>query len=161
MVMLGFAICAAAALLSPDSIASEPATRPVTYIVRHMHKAPGDDPPLSPEGRRQAESLAAELADKQIVAIFATKTRRAMETAAPLARRLAIAVTLYEPGDAAALVKAALAPPGPVLVVGHSNTVADLVARFGGPEPEPLTEQDYGTLFIVEADGEVTRVELR
>jgi broad specificity phosphatase PhoE len=74
-----------------------------------MHKAPGDDPPLSELGRGQAEALAELLAGKRIAAIFATKTRRAMETAAPLAKRFGIAVTPYDPGDVAALVKAARA----------------------------------------------------
>jgi broad specificity phosphatase PhoE len=159
--MLSFAIFVAAALLGPAKIAAEPAATHVTYIVRHMHKASGGDPPLSALGRSQAEALADELADKRIAAIFATHTRRAMETSGPLARRIGIAVTPYDPGDVAALVTAARAAAGPVLVVGHSNTVPDLVARFGGAKPEPLTEQDYGTLFVIGADERVTRVELR
>jgi hypothetical protein len=40
---------------------------------------------------------------------------------------------------------------GAALVVGHSNTVPDLVAAFGGSRPAPLTEQDYGTIYVVRA----------
>ena len=76
------------------------------------------------------------LAKSGIKAIFATPTRRAMETAQPLAAKLGIA------GDAATIPrnpararrKAVRRSPGAVLIVGHSNTVPDLVARFGGKQ---------------------------
>ncbi len=45
------------------------------------------DPPLSPEGRRQVESLADELADTGIEAIVSSRLRRATETAHILGRR--------------------------------------------------------------------------
>ena len=47
---------------------------------------------------------------------------------------------------------------GAVLIVGHSNTVPELIARFGGKQPVVLTDQDYGTLFVVTpADGKRQR----
>jgi broad specificity phosphatase PhoE len=84
-----------------------------------------------------------------IKAIFATPTRRAIETAQPLAAKLGIAITPYDPRNPDALAKTVGAMPGAVLVVGHSNTVPDLVARFGGKQAVTLTEQDYGTVFVV------------
>lgn len=131
------------------------------FVIRHLQKGAGDDPPLTAEGAANAERLADLLQDRTIAAIFATRTRRAIETAAPLASRLGIAVTPYDPTNPEALAAAVAAAPGPVLVVGHSNTVPELVARFGGTPPRPLSEQDYGTLFIVEPDGDVTMLEVR
>ena len=149
-----------AALAAGPAAAAAVAADPI-YVIRHLQKAQGDDPSLTDEGRRNAEALASMLAEKNIVAVFATPTRRAMETGEPLAKRLGIAVTPYDPRDADALVAAVAAANGPVLVVGHSNTVPDLVARFGGPRPAAIDEDSYGTLFLVGAGGKVTTLELR
>jgi probable phosphoglycerate mutase len=57
------------------------------------------DPPLSPEGRRQAERLVAWLADEAIDAVYTSPLRRARETAEPLARARGLCARL-EPGVA-------------------------------------------------------------
>ena len=131
------------------------------FVIRHLQKSTGDDPSLTPQGAAAAERLAEMLADDGIVAVFATPTRRAMETAAPLAKRLGLAVTPYDPRNPDVLVTAVAAAPGAVLVVGHSNTVPELVGRFGGTPPEPLSEEDYGTVFVVDGDGGVETLEVR
>jgi probable phosphoglycerate mutase len=45
------------------------------------------DPALAPEGERQAEALAARLAEEPVGALFVTTLRRTVQTAAPLAER--------------------------------------------------------------------------
>lgn len=72
-------------------------------LIRHGESAESDpehpfalvdgrgDPELSPEGRDQAEAIGRRLAATDIEAIYVTQLRRTAETAAPLARRLAIA----------------------------------------------------------------------
>ncbi|MFP5329247.1 MAG: SixA phosphatase family protein [Alphaproteobacteria bacterium] len=155
LVALALGGCAASA---PAAQAGE--AKPV-YVVRHMQKAQGDDPPLSAEGAANAQRLAELLSAKGIVAIFATPTRRAMQTAEPLATKLGIAVTSYEAKDPDRLVEAVAAARGPVLVVGHSNTVPDLVDRLGGPPQPPLSDTDYGTVYVVEPDGDVTSFAVR
>jgi phosphohistidine phosphatase SixA len=127
------------------------------FVVRHLQKAAGDDPSLTPEGAAAALRLADLLEDDGITAIFATPTRRAMETAQPLANRLGIAVTAYDPRQPETLATAVAAAPGAVLVVGHSNTVHDLVGRFGGTAPPPLSEEDYGTVWVVLSETGATR----
>ena len=130
-----------------------PASAQQIYVIRHLQKAAnaGDDPPLSALGSANAAKLAHLLENKGIRAIFATPTRRATETADPLAKRLGIAVTPYDPRSPQQLVQAALSARGNVLIVGHSNTVPALVAAFGGDQPAPLSEDDYGTIFHVSA----------
>jgi broad specificity phosphatase PhoE len=129
-----------------------PATAADTvYVIRHLQKESGADPALTADGKAGATALADLLADKGIKAIYATETRRAMETGAPLAAKLGVAVTPYEPSNPAALAKAIAGVKGAVLVVGHSNTVPQLVASFGGAEPAPIADDEFGTLYIVHA----------
>lgn len=131
------------------------------FVMRHLQKAEGADPPLSAEGAANAQALATMLGKSGIKAIFATPTRRAMQTAQPLAARLGIAVTPYDPANPAALVKTVATVPGAVLVVGHSNTVPDLVARFGAKQAVSVGEQDYGTVFVVTtADGKLRQIKV-
>ena len=154
---LGIALLATAALAGCATAPATGTAAKAVYVTRHLQKLPeGTDPALSPEGAANAERLADALADKGVVAIYATPTRRAMETAAPLAGRTGIEVTPYDPRDPQSLAARIGAAQGAVLVVGHSNTVPDLVARLGGRTAvSPLGEDDYGTVFVIAADGEV------
>lgn len=155
MKLLATLMLAALALVSAPVLAAEP-----VYIIRHLEKAAGTDPALTPEGAARAEQLADMLGDKGIKAVFATATRRAQQTAAPLATRLGVPVTSYKPDQVQALVDAVAAAGGPVLIVGHSNTVPDLVAAFGGAKPASIDEGSFGTIFLVGVDSKVTTFEL-
>jgi len=160
-------LCAASVLAGCAPVPSQPkwgrsaTEQKSVFIIRHLQKGEGADPSLTIEGAANAQRLAAMLADKNITAVFATPTRRAIETAEPLARELGISVTPYDASDTAALVGAVAATPGSVLIVGHSNTVPDLVQLFGGARPAALSELDYGTVFAVDADHRVTSFGLR
>ena len=148
------ALIAAAAFFPAAAQAAD-----TVYVMRHLHKAAGDDPPLTEEGAILAEMVAAMFGFKDfgIKAVFATKTRRAQQTGQPLAKFVGVPVTPYDPRDVPALVTAVKAIPGNVLVVGHSNTVPDLVAAFGGKKPAPLSENDYGTIYQVTLRSGLTR----
>jgi probable phosphoglycerate mutase len=54
------------------------------------------DPPLSPQGRRQADAVGARLADVPLAGIFVTPLRRTAETAAPLAARAGLDPVVVE-----------------------------------------------------------------
>ena len=152
-----FSMLALAAMCLPV-----PAMAAPVYVIRHLERAPGDaDPSLSDKGAARAEQLAQLLAPANVKAIFATATKRAQETGGPLAKRLGLAVTTYNPRDVDALAAAVRTVAGPVLIIGHSNTVADLVAKFGGEKPAALSELDYGTLFVVhDGSTQVNRIQL-
>ena len=137
--------------------AGQPAVAaPEVYVMRHLQRGDGPDPALSDEGRRNAARLASALAGDPPRAIYVSTTRRARETAAPLAAALGLMVKEYDPADSAALVARVAREPGKVLIVGHSNTVPDIVERLGAARPAPLAETDYGDIWHV-ADGKVRR----
>ena len=149
-------LSAVALLCAPAGALAAP-----VYVTRHMDRAAGDDPSLNDKGAARAQMLSEVLQAANIKAIFATATKRAQETATPLATRLNLPVTTYNPRDTDALAAAVKAVGAPVLIVGHSNTVASLVAKFGGAKPAELSESDYGTLFIVhDGTDQVNRIQL-
>src|SRR5687768_14269138 len=102
------------------------------YIVRHAEKATVDstikssDVPLSEQGVKRAESLADKLKDKSVKHIFSTNTVRTKTTAEPLGKLLSVPVQTYNGSDTG-FVHRIKNLNGNVLVVGHSNTVDDLV----------------------------------
>ena len=151
---------AAAAALAGCATASAPQPD-AFYVVRHFEKVEGPDPGLSAEGQASAARLADMLADRPPHAIFVSTTRRARESAAPLAARLGLTPMDYDPRDTPGLVARLRAEPGTVLVVGHSNTVPDIVAGVGGTRPPDLSESDYGDVWIVtRATGATTKKSL-
>lgn len=123
---------------------------PDFYVMRHLQKeANGTDPGLSAEGQRQAQLLAGRFDARPPAVIYVTGTRRARETAAPIAARLQLEPRLYDPRDTAGLVSDLQKDPNPALIVGHSNTVPDIVAALGGPRPAPIGDADYGAIYHV------------
>jgi broad specificity phosphatase PhoE len=133
----------------------------MVYVIRHLQKATGDDPPLTGDGAAGAQKLSDLLANKKVTAIYATQTKHAMQTAEPLAQRLHLSIQAYDPKDPAALAGKVAKQKGAALIVGHSNTVPELVAKFGGKQPAPLADTDYGTVFVVRAgSSEVQEIQL-
>lgn len=126
------------------------------YIMRHLEQqaGAGDDPGLSPAGKRQADRLASWFRDRPR-AVFASTTRRAMETASPLARRLGVPLETYDAADPERLIDRVKRTRGVVLIVGHSNTVPDLIRRMGAVGPREIPHSRYGQIWRVPRRGGV------
>ena len=124
-----------------------PPKGPSFYVMRHLQKAEGEDPPLSLEGQADARKLIGFFAADPPRVAYVSTTRRAYQTAAPAAKKLRMKIRRYDPADTAGLAARVLAERGPVLVVGHSNTVPEIVARLGGERPAALAETDYGDVW--------------
>lgn len=126
--------------------------QPTIFIVRHAEKADASkDPDLSEAGRARGEALAQLLRDAQITAIYATEFKRTQETAAPLAKASGIQVTI-RPARATDFALKLRFTGGNVLVVGHGNTIPDLIKALGISEPINIEENDYDNLFVVVLD---------
>jgi broad specificity phosphatase PhoE len=121
------------------------------FIVRHAERAEdgGNDPDLSDIGRARAETLANMLKDAGISAVYATELKRTQQTAAPLANMLHLDTIIVPGKETAALVDKLRASPGNFLVVGHGNTIPDLIKGFGIATPIKIAENDYDNLFVI------------
>lgn len=127
------------------------------YVVRHLNTPEGvTDPDLTEEGQRNAQLLADFFTTEPPATIFVSTTKRAQQTAAPLAAKLGITPILYDPADTDALITEVLKEPPPVLIVGHSNTVPDIVEKLGGQRPGPLVHEDFGDVWKISGPGRTT-----
>ena len=124
---------------------------PVVFIVRHAEKANtgGKDPDLSAQGQKRADALAHVLKDSQITSVFVTEFKRTQETAAPTATAAHVSPTVVQANDIGALVEKLRALNGNALVVGHGNTIPDLLKALGIATPVSIPEDDYSEILVV------------
>ncbi len=130
------------------SIAS---AQPVVIIVRHAEKATngGGDPDLSSVGRARADALARILKDSGITAVFTSEFKRTQETAVPTATSIGVTATVVPAKDTAALVAKLHQLNGNALVVGHGDTIPNMIKALGINSPINIPDEDYSELFIV------------
>jgi phosphohistidine phosphatase SixA len=124
---------------------------PVIFIVRHAEKTSsgGNDPDLSPEGEKRADALAHILKDSQITSVFVTEFKRTQQTAAPTAKAVQVIPKVVPANEIAALAHKLRALNGNALVVGHGNTIPDLLKALGVPTPVSIPDDDYNEVFAV------------
>ncbi len=154
------------AVLALVLFAAEAGAQNTVFVVRHAERADtvagaapamAADPDLSAAGQARALSLASMLKNAGVTTIFATEYKRTQQTAAPLAAALGITVTTVPSKDTAGLVQQVKAASGNVLVVGHSNTVPDVIVALGIGSPPRVDDAEYDNLFVV-ARGETPLV---
>jgi broad specificity phosphatase PhoE len=132
------------------------------WIVRHAEKdtsfANRLNPDLTVVGMQRAKDLAAYLQKENIVKIFSTDTKRTKQTATYFNMPIEIynPKSLYSVLDFMHLDK----QDKSVLIVGHSNTVLEMIEALGGTRPlAQLSDDDYDYLFkVVLADGKPAQV---
>ena len=138
------------------------------WVVRHAEKLTDNpkerDPELSPIGLARAEVLKKYLGGQQIDSIFSTNYKRTKSTGFPLADKIGINIKTYTPDGQKALVKQLLANASgkKVLIIGHSNTVLEIVEAFGGVKPikELIEESDYDYIFALTIKGDKVSVKV-
>ena len=127
-------------------------------FVRHAEKAavPADDPELSPAGERRVAELTRQLLDVDVVAgidaVYATAFRRSQETVRPIADELDLPINTYDAADTESVLKTILQNHKGqiILVVGHSNTVPELIANLGASKKvPPIAENEYDNIYII------------
>jgi len=117
------------------------------YLVRHAEKVdfwppgPADDKldafhPLSCAGLKRADALADRLKAAGIVAIYTSHTTRTLATGAPLANATHVTIKADDasihPDKMSGFLEPLRQMEGhAVLIVGHSNTIPELLVRLG------------------------------
>jgi len=167
--MLTVSICLIHLLLATTVSAAD---KQVVFVVRHAERADAGsadaqsmnaDPPLSAAGRARAERLAVMLRDARITHVFTTELRRTRETAAPVAAAAHVESVAIPSKDVDGLVARVTAATGVSLIVGHSNTVPEILKKLGVSEPVHINDDEFGDLFVVVrgGPGDVTLVRLK
>ncbi len=144
------------------------------FVVRHAERAregPEADIPLSKTGAEHAARLAEILKSAGVTAVYATDTTRARQTGEPLAQMMKLVIKTYDLRDEKGNMTAkpfvaqlqSNEKDGVVLVVGHSNTVPDILTAYGAKETVRIGPDDYGDLFLLvpQATGPPTLLHLR
>ena len=163
-------VVAAFAVLAALLVPAYAAAQKLVILVRHAERADGgaapggsmtgQDPLLSAAGEARAVKLASVLTDAGIRAIFATEYHRTQDTAKPVAAKLGVAVQSMKANDTAGLVARVKSQHANdvVLVIGHSNTLPEIIKQFGGPAVT-IADAEYDNLFVlVPATGAMTRI---
>lgn len=122
------------------------------YVVRHAEKAvsPASDPPLTVAGQQRAVDLANLLEEKNIAFIYSTNTTRTIKTATPLSDSIHKPITLYSPDTTALFVSKLKSIHSNILVVGHSNTVLELLDGFNlSHNLQHIPDEGFNNLFII------------
>ena len=126
------------------------------FVVRHAEKAApdgsmGGDVALSEKGKQRAEALREALEGETIDLIYSTNTVRTKTTAQPTAEKRGLQIQTYGPRPDSAFIQSILDTGKNVLIVGHSNTIDDVVNLIMGEKSieGDLDESQYDNLFVI------------
>lgn len=132
---------------APPAVAQQ-----AVFVVRHAERADQSrDSALSAAGQARSTALARHLRDAGVTAAFVTDLQRTQQTAAPLAEMLGLTPVVMPAASTQAMVDRLRRDhaDGVVVVVGHSNTVPDVLKLLGHAEPVTIRDDEYDALFVL------------
>jgi broad specificity phosphatase PhoE len=150
------AVCGVVTLAALTAAATPAWAQKTVIVVRHAERVDSStDSPLSPAGQQRAQTLARTVSRAEVTAIFVTQFQRTQMTAAPLAAQLKLTPTVVT-ANTTALVERIRRDHGNdvVLIVGHSNTVPEILTQFGVTEPVTIQDDEFDALFILVPRGQ-------
>ena len=127
-------------------------------FVRHAEKMAdqGPDPDLSSAGQTRVAELTRQMLYADVIqgvdAIYATPFKRTQQTARPLADALDLPINTYDASDTEEVLATILKrhKGKVILVVGHSNTLPQLMWDLGASKRvPPIAEDEYDNIYIV------------
>jgi phosphohistidine phosphatase SixA len=149
----------------PNSPASDEPFKVITvFLARHAEKeaTPPEDPPLTEAGKERSQSLLRILASAGIKTIYTSQFLRTKQTAEPLAKQLGLEVTVLpikmdsknprkisDESFNEVVTKVYERAGEGVLIVGHSNTLSEIIKRLGGDVMPSVDDKEFDDLFVV------------
>jgi phosphohistidine phosphatase SixA len=161
LILFSLFVCAA---LFQQAFAQNDFKPKTVFLIRHAEKEdePRQDPPLKKEGVARSQELARLLSGAGIKAIYTSQFTRTKQTAEPLAMKLGLTSTtislksnpsnprLIAEESTADVVNKILQGSGEnVLLVGHSNSIPDVIKMLGGDVVPTIDERKFDDLFVV------------
>lgn len=121
------------------------------FVVRHAEKLDNtENSPLSTAGLERANTLRDTLASKGIDSVFASVRLRTQQTAQPTATSSGVTIQVLPIDPASGLLERLRRINGKkVLVVGHSNTVPQIVQTLSGRTAGPIQERIFDSMYII------------
>ena len=134
------------------------------FLARHAEKetTPPEDPPLTEAGKERSQTLMRMLAGAGIKTIYTSQFLRTKQTAEPLAKQLGIEVTALQikmdsknPRKVSdqsfdeVVAKVYEHAGESVLIIGHSNTLSEIIKRLGGDLMPSIDDKEFDDLFVV------------
>lgn len=129
------------------------------YLIRHAEKeGSGADPNLSDVGLQRANNWAVIFQDVVFDAFYSTNYNRTLQTIQPTADSNGKPVTIYDPANFSLDDVIADHTGKNVLIVGHSNTIPELINAYLGADIYPdMAETEFGNLYKISiVDGVVS-----
>lgn len=131
------------------------------FLLRHAEKVDQSrDAALTPAGHARARHLAQVLRDAGITAVYTSEFQRTRDTAAPLCQALGLQPRVVPAAEGASLIARLRRghASDTILIVGHGDTLPDLMRALGVPRPPTIAAGDYDNLFVVIPQDAVGRV---
>lgn len=134
------------------------------FLIRHAEREvePQRDPPLTQKGVARSQELARLLGGAGIKAIYTSQFERTKQTAGPLATKLGLTITtislktnplnprqIAEDSTKEVVNKILEGDGENVLVVGHSNSIPDVIKMLGSDVVPTIDDRKSDDLFIV------------
>jgi hypothetical protein len=120
------------------------------FLVRHAETASSaPDSPLSPSGMKRAECLVKTLKDAGIKQIYVSDTKRAQQTAEPLAKALGIKPSIFPARDVINEIRNLAYGTSNGLAVADSDTLAFVILRLQAGKVPDNAGNEYDRLYVV------------
>ncbi|MGB3342485.1 MAG: phosphoglycerate mutase family protein [Aequorivita sp.] len=151
--------------IQEDAMAPEKEQHATYYLIRHAEKEinnpKNQDPGLNIDGMIRSNAWADYFGPIRLDEIYHTRYIRTKQTISLTSQRKAITPTRYDPNTIYSEEFLENTNGKTVLIVGHSNTIPQLVNKLIGEEKYgEMDDNDYATLYKVTINGKEKKVEV-